>query len=347
MRSLISLALFTAATLPALAAPRIAHAQSKSTASQQAAAEALFSDGKRLMAAGSVNEACAKFAESQKLDPGAGTLVNLAACYEKAGKSASAWVTYVEAASEAERTGRKQWETQAKKKREELEPTLSRLTIVVPSAARVAGLRVERDGNSVNEGEWGVAVPMDPGAHVIRASADGREPWQTSVTIDAKKSASTIEVPPLVASTAHVDPKTATGTPPVDTNSPPPLDPKQNDDGSSLRTVSLVLGGVGVVGIGVGAVFGIMALGAKSDAKADCSSDFARCNQAGLGNLDSASSKATVSTISFIAGGTLLAGGVLFYVLAPKSHETTSAWKVTPRFGVNDHGASFGAGGTF
>ena len=55
-----------------------------------ATAEKLFQEGRRLMANGSIEEACAKFTESQRLDPSSGTLINLAACHAELGMTASA-----------------------------------------------------------------------------------------------------------------------------------------------------------------------------------------------------------------------------------------------------------------
>src|SRR5262249_12315023 len=71
----------------------------------QAAAEVACEEGKRLMQSGRYDEACPKFAESNKLDPGVGILFYLADCYEKAGKTASAWGMFRQAIDVAKRAG--------------------------------------------------------------------------------------------------------------------------------------------------------------------------------------------------------------------------------------------------
>ncbi len=58
----------------------LARAQSAGT-NNRAAAEALFSEGRSLSAKGRYAEACPKFEASQQLDPGLGTMLNLAECY--------------------------------------------------------------------------------------------------------------------------------------------------------------------------------------------------------------------------------------------------------------------------
>ena len=60
------------------------------TTQDRAIAEALFRDGKALIAAERINDACAKFQESERLDPALGTLLHLATCYAQVGKTASA-----------------------------------------------------------------------------------------------------------------------------------------------------------------------------------------------------------------------------------------------------------------
>jgi thioredoxin-like negative regulator of GroEL len=103
-------------------------AQTKS-GSNRAAAEALFNQGRDLMTAGKFVEACPKFEASQQLDPGLGTMLNLAECYEKTGRTASAWAEYREAIPLARAAGSKARQDLAVERAKALEERLSTLTI--------------------------------------------------------------------------------------------------------------------------------------------------------------------------------------------------------------------------
>src|SRR4051812_42610356 len=94
-------------------------------AGDAATAEALFRQGRTLMEAGNYVAACPKLEESYAQDPATGTLLALGICQERAGRTASAWATYSEAAGRAKRDGRADREQAAREHMAALEPKLS------------------------------------------------------------------------------------------------------------------------------------------------------------------------------------------------------------------------------
>jgi hypothetical protein len=324
----------------AIAAP--AHAQN---ASSQAAAQALFDDARNLMNDGKFAEACPKFAESERLDPGAGTLLNLANCYEKNGQTASAWVTFKDAAAAADVKHRADWSQRARERSTALEPTLSRLTISVPQDARIAGLEIRRDGVLVGNAEWGTAIPVDPGDHGLEVIAPGKKKWTSTAKVGPKSDAVTVNVPVLEDEPKAVTPPPATTSPaqaataqPVAPAAEPP--PPAAHAGGTQRMVGIVLGGAGVAGLVVGGIFGGVASGKNSDAKRLCPTT--QCTSAeGVKDNDDAKSAATVSTVAMVAGGALLAGGLVLFFTAPKGGNET-AIQVAPAFGRGEAGLRIG-----
>jgi hypothetical protein len=305
----------------------VANAQT-SGASNRAAAEALFNEGRKLAADGKYTDACPKFEASEQLDPGLGTLLNLAECYEKLGKTASAWAEYKEAIPLARAAGSKVRQDLATERATALESRLSMLTIrAMGSTEETTGLEVRRDGVPVQPAEFGSPIPVDPGPHTIEAVAPGKQKWTSTVQVtDAAKFA--VDVPKLLSATDAGGTSTPQAAQPV---AAPPLEQAPHSSASSTqRTAAIVVGAVGVVGVGIGAVFGLGASSKWSDAKSNCTAYPYGCSQDALDAKSSAQSKASVATVAFIVGGAAIAGAAVLWFTAGPSKENSVAVGVGP-----------------
>lgn len=305
-----------AAAFAVLLAPRAA------LAADSAAAEALFVDAKKLLAEGHLVEACAKFEESLHMEEGIGTLYNLADCHERIGKTASAWGEFTSAAAMARAQGQAAREQAAHQRAAALEPRLSK--IVVRVSAPRPDLLVKRDETVVGPGQYGTPIPIDPGEHTISATAPRKKPWSAKIQV-AGTTPSTIDVPSLEdAPEAPV----AAGAQP-------------SSEGRTQRIAGVTVASVGVVGLIVGAVFGAISMSHKSEAEPYCNGNDCT-DQQGVDAKHSAVVTGNISTVSFVVGGLLVAGGGVLWFTAPKARSTQNA-----KVGVGLFGASFGAGGTW
>jgi hypothetical protein len=269
-----------------------------------ALAEALFREGKQLMAAGRHAEACPKLAESQRLDPGGGTLLTLALCHEAEGKTASAWVELRDALAQAHKEGRADRAAIAEAHVQALEPRLARLAVDVRGeAAQTPGLVVRRDGVTLTPPAWGVAVPVDPGPHVVEAEAPARRPFRREVPVgDGARVA--VEVPVLPAPGAPDAPPLA------------PL-PAPRPFGA-LAVAGLAAGALGLAALGAGAIAGMHA--GALDRRADAKCPGILCADPGaVADSHAAGQFADASTATVIAGGVVLGAGVVMFVVARAS----------------------------
>ncbi|MEP7051967.1 MAG: tetratricopeptide repeat protein [Pseudomonadota bacterium] len=291
------------------------HAQGSSSA----VAESLYEDARGLMKQGKLDEACPKFKQSYDLDAGGGTLLNLAECYEKQGKLASAWSAFKEALVTAQRDGRTERIGYAKKHIAALEPKLSKITIQVPSEANTPGLSVTLDGAELGSAAWGVGVPIDAGSHELAASATNKRPFKKHLEIAATTLSTTVTIPELEA-----EPVASAAAPrAIDADvekRPVPSEPVAAN--SSGRTVGFVLLGAGVVGVGVGSYFGLHAFSQWGKRKDGCTPG---CTPDAKNAGDSAASSALISDIGFGVG--LIAAGVGTYLIlsSKPASETGSA----------------------
>jgi hypothetical protein len=293
----------------------------------EAAATALFDEGRKLMAAHKYAEACPKLAESERLAPSGGTLLNLAECYEHTGQTASAWVAWKDAASRANAAGKADVEKRALAKAAALEPTLAHLTVTVDSASDVPGLVIKNDGVAVGHAELGVALPVDPGSHLVEATAPKKKPFSAKVDVAARQSDARVTVTMEDEPEAAVPPPPVTPPPPSTTSEQPP---PATSSGGTVRTVGIIVGVVGLAGLGTGAAFGLVAKSKNDEAlqPANCPTH-TLCTQNGLDLTHDAKTAATLSTVSFIAGGVLAAGGIVLVLTAPSSSPRTGL-RITP-----------------
>jgi hypothetical protein len=317
----------------------LASAGSAAAQSSKVAAQALFEDGRTLVTQGRFAEACPKFAESEKLDPSASTLLNLASCYEKAGKTATAWETYKEAASSASAINRQDYVAIAQKRAGLLEPTLTKLTVTV--GALVDGLVVKRDGVEVGRALFGVAIPIDPGAHLIEASAPKKKPWSTSLDAKDPSASLTVTIPALedapdTTPPVVVPPPAPPVVAPPSTTPPPTPPPPPPSSGSSQATIGIVVGVVGIVGVGLGSAFALSAKSKYNDSLTACSPVNPNlCSQSGVDQRNSARTSGNIASVAFAVGGVALATGIVLWITAPSSHgsEQGVAIGVVPTLG--------------
>ncbi len=282
-------------------------------ASDAATAEALFDEARRLMTQGKFAAACPQLEESQKLDPGMGTLYNLADCYEKTGRIASAWGAFLDVAAQAKNANQATRESDARGRAAALEAKVSKLTVIVEGPpAQTKGLEVKRNTVTVGKAQWGLALPVDPGEHVLEVSAPGKTTWSGKVQVASNGSAARFAVPALDDVAVAVAPTAAPAIAPASTDAAPAK-------GQSQRTMGLVAAGVGVAALGVGGIFGLMSMGKGSDADdpARCDSNN-QCDADGIELRKDARSLGNLSTVFVIVGAALGAGGAALFFTAPK-----------------------------
>lgn len=309
-------------------------ARAEASSSEKAAAEALFDRGVALLRAHDYAQACPKLESSQKIEPAIGTLLYLGECYERLGRTASAWAMFREANSMARATGEADRAKLAGQRADKLEPELAYLEISVSSEGRPADLVVRRSGDPIKAEVYGVSIPVDPGEIKVEASAPGYTPYSATITV-APRDRRTLNVPaltPLPGGAAAAKPATATaaakGQPTTVEEAWRPV-PQTTPSPGKARFLAYVFGGLGVAGIGVGSYFGIRAISKNNEAEDHYGCQGATCQDPhGLELTKQAQDAAAISNIAFAAGGGALALGVLVFVLTAPDRE--SALVVAP-----------------
>jgi hypothetical protein len=293
----------------------------RAESSDRAAADALFDEGQELAAAGRVAEACARFEASMAVAPRLGSQLNLADCYERLGRTASAWLAFGDAAALARRLADRRW-TYARSRQAALKRRLSRLVIAIGPGGTAAELAVTRDGARVPPQAYGVEVPVDPGEHVIEATAPARQPWSIRITVSRPGEVATVAIPELAPAPAPAAPP-----PPISTTVPPVRMPAAERPRRRLTPAAWVAGGVGVAGLGAGAYFGLSAASAWRQASPGCDRTY-RCSAEAFAAGERAHRDGALSTAGFAVAGVALVTGVVLYL--GSARDSRGAVRVAP-----------------
>ena len=335
-------ALLAAAALTVAPAARAQEAAPSSA--DVSAARSLGQEGVKLADDGRCREAIERLTRAEKLFHAPTTLERLGECQVRLLK-------LVEGTENLNRVVREQLgpsapavfrdaQERARSVLAEARPRLAKLMITV-HGADAAPKSVTLDGEPVPDASLDVNRPADPGAHVIEASAPGFKVSRATVTLTEGGA-------DAVTLTLERDPNAPVRRAPF----PGSGTPASDEPRSSRRGPAIVALVGGTVVLGAGVVFGLLALGKKSDLDAACT-DKVCPTAASQDTIDSGKTFAAASTVGIAVGAASLVAGVVLLLTdrpAPRAAWSTPGPGASP--GVRGAGLTFtvrglGLGGSF
>jgi hypothetical protein len=181
---------------------------------------------------------------------------------------------------------------------------LARIPTVLVRVAGVStdAVKATLDDKPLNVAS-GIAVRADPGSHVVRVMADGRAPFEKTISLPNKGGVVVVE-----AALGPVGGQTTSGG-------------DSNTSGGSFAP-AIVAFGVGAAGLALGSVMGVLELGKVSDLEKRCANKV--CPMDVQPDLDKANELATLSTVGFVVGGVGVAAGVVLLVVRKKAPANSS-----------------------
>ncbi len=218
------------------------------------------------------------------------------------------------------------------------------LQIKIEGAPAGAKVTVKLDGEELSSSVATIPRKVNPGKHSGVASAPGQRDAAADVIVNEGESATLalkfgVEAAPVAAPAGAPPPSAeAAPIPAASTTSSPPAEPSKRGL-SPLVPVGFIAGGVGV---GVGAVFGILSLSKTSTVKHEaCVKAGTVCQNNVRNEYNSANTLAWVSDIGFGVGVVGAAVGVIGLVTGgKKAPASTGSPSVTPFIGVGNAGLS-------
>jgi Tetratricopeptide repeat len=285
------------------------------------------------MDAGRYEVACPAFKRAYQEDPRAATIFYLAQCYEKWGRIATAVAHYddylaaydkispSEQASERDREELASARQQALLK--QVPSVVLRLPFEAPASTKV--LRKSPDGGPPIALGIGVALPIDPGEHILTTEVPGRPPGLTKFTIKiGEKREVNVEVP-------AAEGRGVVKNDPIFTKAVKMPDLKVKTSKRRVAAYSLIgVGGAGLIG---GIVTGAVTWGQKDSIATGClPAEPHICNQSAVAAKETAKLSGLLSTIFFPVGAVALTTGIVLYVTEPPPSVFESATAPGLRF---------------
>jgi len=271
-----------------------------------AAAEELFRQGRAASEKKDYASACAKFRESNRLDPAVGTVFNIADCEEKLGRLATSWTLFQEVVQRLPATDDRR--SIAEKRAQKLEPRVPKLTVHLSHSERT-DIIVKRDGVLLGNASLDTPLPVDPGDHTVVVEAPGTRPAEFHTTI-AEGQRSALEVALGEAAPAGSNVIT-----------PPKTEPTPAPGATGHSTAAYIVGGVGAAALVTGMVAGVLTLNKKSTVNSECVGK--ECSQAGLDAANAGKTLGVVTTVGLITGAVGIGAATYLFVSAPSPSEST------------------------
>jgi hypothetical protein len=326
---------YRAAAVPFALAVALACVRVNADETAASAAEALFREGRALIAKRDYAAACPRLEESLRLDPAPGTLFNLARCYELDGRLASAWRAYGEVAAAMAATHQRERERVARERLSEIEPRLSFLVVQLegdPDARARVGAHVTIDDRELPASDLGQRLPVDIGEHVVALAVEGRRRREERVLVRANAETIQVRLPWIQdeARTRAADPPSAAVP-----HSPEPLPSRdgllpalsargvvvagRDEHGlGGRRIAALTLFGSSLVAAGLGGYFGWQAFRLADESRSGCTNRGCT-NGTALQEASDSHTAGDASTVSFAAAGVLAATGAILWLTGSQS----------------------------
>jgi len=284
-----------------LTTPTLAQGE-RSEKEQLAAARALADAGFQLYEGGDYATALARFKSAEAIFHAPPHVLFMARCQDKLGKLVEAKQLYEQLI--AEDLGDKaagpfgEAQNQAHQDLERLGPRIPTIQIRL-EGTDAAAASVFIDGQAVDSAALAGPIEVNPGERALRLEVTGHEPTETAITVEEGTAAMSVT---LTVGAALADDGGDVAPPPDETEAPSIVPP-------------LIVAGVGVALVGVGAVTGILTLNDASELKDRCPQN--PCPPDNESLADSVNTLGTISTVGFIAGGAAIGAGVLWLLLQP------------------------------